>query len=63
LEPIDLTDPRYSEKANLEYAVMKSRQELLNLEVKPTTDEEYRQKLETFQYYWRLFNEKYPWKA
>jgi hypothetical protein len=62
-EPIDLTDPRYSEKANLDYAVMKSHRELVELEENPTTEEEYRQALKRLQYYFGLLNAKYPWIA
>ena len=61
-DEIDLTDPRYSKRANLEYAVMKSHRELVELEVNPTTDEEYQTALERLQYYFGLLNEKYPWK-
>jgi hypothetical protein len=53
-EQIDLTDPRYSEKANLEYACFKTRAEVIKLEEHPTTDEEYLSALAKYQYYWRL---------
>ena len=62
-EDIDLTDPRYSERANLEYAVLKTRQEVIQLEENPTTQAEYQQTLKRYQHYWKLLNEKYPWKG
>jgi len=62
-EDISLTDPRYSERANLDYAVLKTREELIKLEENPTTQEDYHQTLDKFQYYWRLLQEKYPWKG
>ena len=63
VEPLDLTDPRYSERANLEYACFKTRDELIQLEEHPTTPEEYQYALERHQFYWRLLNERYPWQA
>jgi hypothetical protein len=62
-EPIDLNDPRYSERANLDYAVMKSHRELVELEENSTTEEEYQAALEKLQYYFGLLNEKYPWRG
>jgi hypothetical protein len=60
-EEINLTDPRYTEQANLDYAVLKTRHELVQLEEHPTTEDEYQQALEKFQYYFGLLNKKYPW--
>lgn len=62
-DEIDLTDPRYTERANLEYACFKTRDELIQLEEHPTTQEDYQIALKRFQYYWRLLNEIYPWKG
>jgi len=62
-DEINLTDPRYSKRANLEYACFKTRDALIKLEEHPTTKAEYQTALENFQFYFGLLNEKYPWKG
>jgi hypothetical protein len=62
-DEIDLTDPRYTERENLDYAVMKTHRALVEIEANPTTQDEYQKSLEKSQYYFGLLNEKYPWKG
>jgi len=62
-EEINLTDSRYTERANLDYAVMKTRDEVIKLEEHPTTEYEYQQALENFQYYFGLLNKKCSWRG
>lgn len=59
-EEIELTDPRYSQRANLEYAVFKTREEVIQLEINPTTEDDYQTALEKFQYYLAILNDKSP---
>ena len=61
-EKVDLQDARYTEKTNLEYAVMKTRHDLLKLPEEPD-NQEYQKRLERFQYYLRLYEKKYPWEG